>query len=211
MKKQSIFAVIMILIILSCTLVISACNISPSMSTLYKTGIEMACLLEEMIDNSDYLEIQEISSDSIKKYYGNDYDNPSKAYIIQPPTSSRLVELIKIDYADELANIPNHLREQLTYLLDLKYVVLRDILTKDVDFDDVVICNTLIATKNIKGNLGNDVAYVYVFNTGVPIIVYYHQQAKNSIAILSHFLLPESLSNTLELFDKYECKVTEYN
>lgn len=215
MKKRMIMACILCTVLVICLLLSSGCSQPLSDATLYANGIEMTFLMGNMIKDPAYLDIMGLSlySSSAEKFYANDYDAPIRTYVIEVPSDERVLEMLTIEKAEKLNELPSDLREQLLNSISFEAII-SNLILQNTDFDEHTICMVISAQKVIEGTLKNDVAYLYTFETGKPIIVYYRQQANNSILVKSYFMgknVYETLSETREIFENLECTVTVYD
>lgn len=215
MSKRMLMACFLCTVLVICLLLYSGCSQPLPDTTLYDNGIEMTLLMGDMIKNPDYLDILGLSlySSSVEKFYANDYDTPIRTYIIEVPSNERILEMLTIGKTEELNELSSDLREQLRNLSSFEKII-SNLILQNSNFDEHIICMALSAQKVIEGTLKKDVAYLYTFETGKPIIVYYRQQANNSILVKSFFMGKndyETLSETREIFEKLECTVTVYD
>lgn len=219
MKKRAIvFALVLVLVIV--TLVVCGCkNTTLSPATLYKKGIKMTSLMGDMIKNSTFLELRGISSSSssTKEFYANDYDTPIRTYIVAVPSNESILEkamsMTDTDRLDKLKELPENLYKQFSYMATFDLVIM-NMIHKNSSFDETLICQSLIAQEVVEGTLEKDVAYLYTFETGKPIIVYFSQQAPNSIFVRSYFIGKNNfttLSDAREAFAEFDCNVSKYN
>lgn len=214
MKKQKSIVFILSIIIMICVVMASGCNTTLSDEKLYNMGIEMTTLLEDMLKNLASLSDTDSSStpDSVASYLANDYDTPIRTYVIEVPSNERILEILMADEIDKINELPENVREQLCIQASFT-VVLSEITFDNTGHYDYIVCSTFYVEKTIAGTLKRDVAFLYTFETGKPIVVYYHQQSTNSILATARFIgndIYSTLSDTREVFEKYDCNVTEY-
>ena len=211
MKKQRISFCLLIIMIVILAAAVSGCGPTLSNADLYNTGIEMTSLMGEMVKSSTYLDI--IGMLPLDDLTANDYDTPIRTYVIEVPSNENILEIAVSDKLDELKELPENLREQLCALATFDSVI-TEILFESTEIHESPMYLGVYAQKTLEGNLKNDVAYLYVFETGKPIIVHYHQQAKNSITVKARFIgknIFETLSDTRDVFEKFGCKVSLYS
>lgn len=206
------------LIILSCLMVFvfPACKKDVN---LYNEGIEVATTMEKMVKSDDYFgltvsldnDFQQIREE---KLIANDYDTPIKVYSISIPNKDTYLRETGVLETEEWANLSSELREQVKNTLTDEFIfntILNSLISYNNSYKEkVTIFNLLVYRKAIQdSSLKSSIMYLYIFETGNPIIVLF-SASNNKIDVEGHFILSDelnSLSSIRGMFEEYGCEV----
>lgn len=203
MKKISIiiFAFLLILVIAAC----GKDSVSQNKEDLYDLGIEVTKTMQEMVYSDDYISAFSTVEfeDEIVKFKATDYDSPVAVYSLEMPNTKDI--LSKVGNPEFYDKLSNNLKEQLDNRISFSSII--SLINARSGTNTIALCSILTATKydeDIK--LDKDIAYLYVFEKGVPIVVTF---TKTGNANGQFFLLNDSNSyeDISEILGKYSCKV----
>lgn len=200
MKK--IFALILIILILS----LSGCS---NKIDLYETGIDITTTMEILTKDATFNENM-LGSDSYevcKDFAVNDYDSPIKVYSISKHDIEKVFNLI----INDAESLTSEGEEQIKNIINDYSYVLNLIQLKNISNNFEYLryissfkCNKVYEKKRID----EECSYLYVFETGKPILVHY-KQVGDDVYVTGSFLILEdtTLSGLREVFEVYGCKV----
>lgn len=191
MKKNLIF------IIIICFL-ISGCNIKKL--DPYKTGIKVTSSIENLIKDETYM--NKLYKYQYTDYIASDYDTPQKVYEISKNDVNKTYKLFLNDTINLSDEAKNQIRIQSSSFINVLNVV--RIHESKTDFFATSFNYTAIY-KNYK--LKNECAYLYIFETGKPILVHFSQNNHNIYVNAWFFLGETTLSNLRDLFNPYGCEI----
>lgn len=78
--------------------------------------------------------------------------------------------------------------------------------------DFLAVSSILVLYKTYSGSLTNETSLLYVFETGIPILVTFKGKGEiTAIATLIFSNQFNTLSNTREIFEPYGCDVSNFN
>ncbi len=212
MKK--IFSIITISVLLCLTsLLFVGCNQNQG---LYEKGLEMTKGMEELVKSDLYFESVTSGIEKVNKarqnFIANDYDSPTKVYSISMLSREKAEELcVGLLKTDELReqwnNCNDFVKEQI-----LNKCTMQSIYTwinNKQGIDAISFCSLYYAMKQFDGfDLKEEISYLYIFETGKPIIVTFEKSA-NGMKATAQFLLLEdtTLSGVRDEFSKFGCNV----
>ena len=212
MKKitAKIFSALMILLMITFT----GCQ----KTDLYQAGLEMTVLMGEMVANDDYVSmvIGNNSDIDIDKVRARDYDTPVKVYSITSPTFEKSLEKFLQNgatFKENFEKLPESIKEQVKQQINFSAIISIVSHEMESDFDSyesVVLTNSFLAQKKKEGKIEQAIIYLYVFETGQPIIVEYTPITNKEYNIASRFFLSKecnTLSGVRTLFEPYGCEV----
>lgn len=208
MKKT--FTIFLSVLLCACFALCSGCS---KKLDLYDCGKEMTVQMEELIKSDFYadnsglnVELKSIREDFI----ANDYDTPIKTYRIEMPNKMTLVFKLMDITETEWNEISPAVQAQILETISLQLAISRI----NIEMSSVNVfafTNNYIITKQFdKYSLKAEVAYLYIFETGKPIIVTF-TPCHNGITARAQFLTvvdKTSLSALRELFEPFDCTVT---
>lgn len=186
---------------------------------VHSESIEIMKLMEMKANSEDYWQLCiSGTTESFEKhrayFIANDYDTPIRAYKITQPTSDMVKQklLLREGEEEELNNLPEVLREELitryTNLNIIFEVVLNYIQSSDSGTFFSSTCNTSTVIEN--ATIEKAVAYLYIFETGKPIVVLFSNNQQGGVRVQGMFLTNstyETLSLTRDIFEPYGCTV----
>ena len=213
MKKLYFLSLLLIF-----SLLLSSC--SSSEFDIHETSNEIRLLIEEKTRSEEYWQLKSSGYSSLEelreKLIANDYDRPIRCYKIQLlDLDKALEELIIRDTEDpeHYSNLSDSLKEELTnvykhYPITIMTQILHWLSINSRVQEDLA-CSTTKVIENAK--IGDTVVgYLYIFETGKPIIVYYGQIGKSEVVAIGTFITNsdyKTLSKTRDIFEPYGCTV----
>lgn len=207
MKKLS--AIFLAIISCACFVLCSGCS---EQLDLYDCGKEMTIQMEELVKSDFYADNSGLSVElkSIRNdFIANDYDTPIKTYSIKMHDKNELVfKMLNITESD-WNDVSSAAQEQLLEMVSLQLVISR--INLDVgDINVHIFTSNYIITKRFDNySLKTETAYLYLFETGKPIIVTF-TPCHDGITAQAQFLAvgdKTSLSDLRELFEPFNCTV----
>ena len=206
-------------IIASITLLFCAVGCKTNEVDLHKESMNITALMEMKAKSEDYWQLSvsgtRQSFEEDRAYFiASDYDHPIRCYRITKPDSDKCKDklLFKENEQEQFNNLPDELKTDLTKKYSDEKLLFQYIISylQHFDFDNHLasVCNT---TKIIeKLTIEEPIAYLYIFETGKPIVVLFTSDKKNSTTAQG-FFLPNSeyktLSETRDIFEPYGCTV----
>lgn len=195
-----------------CCLLCGFCFLSigckASTQDLYNYGLNMATVMEQMVKNEDYVNMIGKDND-LTKYIANDYDAPIDVYKILYPSNN---ELIKYDENyNEINNLPSDIKDYIIQRYNFT-VTITEILFDNCNFNDIDISTSFYYEEKIDETIKDRVALLYIFETGVPIIVIFEPQ--NGYIDATSLFMPidsiKTLSGARAIFEPFGCTVDKY-
>ncbi|MDE7373659.1 MAG: hypothetical protein K2N18_06315, partial [Clostridia bacterium] len=181
---------------------------------LNRRGLQMTVQLEERIKSDTYSKYcgGDFHESERRAFFANDYDTPTRVYQITVPDAQTILSKMSDYDENEWNELPNSIKEQLLNKVSIQTIV------NQINFqngsDMLWVTSVYIATKQFNNySLKNDVTYLYVFETGKPIIVTFAPY-NGGIKATAQFLVTEkvnSLSSLREVFEPFDCTVTALN
>ena len=182
---------------------------------LYQAGLEMTVLMGEMVENDDYanLLIGNYSEVDIGKVRAKDYDTPVKVYNISQSTFEKTIEELSKNgstFKETYEKLPDSLKEQLKQRINFSSVINLNNQSSS-NFEQIVLANNFVAQRSKKGTIKQETAYLYIFETGKPIIVLFTPITNEEYRMVGMFFMVEeceTLSEVRTLFEPYGCEVS---
>lgn len=207
MKKNFVVLTIVLLIATMCLL--SGCNRD---ADLYEIGLQVTTAMDEIVKSDYYFQLLGYGEENVPSREGfiaNDYDSPERVYIITiPDTESMLKKLGGIDdenYNQQSDTIKKQIIDYHSFI-----TIVPNIINGNNGNEAVVISQSCRVKLSFgKCKLKSEVAYLYVFETGTPILVLFTPD-HNSVTAQGVFLDSNklnSLSEVRELFETFGCTV----
>ena len=199
MKK----VVLSILILSTC---LTGCN---KELNLYDAGIEVTSTMESLLKDENYIDLLGFTDSlesSLEYFVASDYDSPTKVYSLSNPDYEKVCEIYDI----ELSGLSSEAKEQLIERLGNIPGIINMINSKtNSKIDQIIISSSFTCSLNFKGyNIDDQCSYLYVFETGKPILVAYSNTYEGCCATGYFVLLQDpSLSNVRDTFEPYGCEV----
>ena len=200
------------IVILACLLILTmtACGQSRNSDneeTLFDFGIEVTKTMQEMVYSDEYISLYTTVEfeDEIIKFQSTDYDSPIAVYSVEIPNAKDVLSKLGSENIDDYDKLSDNLREQLEHRVSFSSII--SSINAQSGTNTMALCSLLTATKYDKDlELDKSIAYLYVFENGVPIAVTF---TKSGYANGQFLLLSDSKSyeNISEIFNRYSCKV----
>lgn len=178
------------------------CGCGGAKLNLYEAGIEVTSTMEALLKDEAYVDSAlGIGSGNVKDYIASDYDSPIKVYSISKHDADKFEKLL----VKESQEFSDAAKEQIRFYAESFEYALNVIKLNNAK--DVVEFG-FSASKVYKNCvLEEEVAYLYVFETGKPILVRF-EETKGGVYANGFFLrVDATLSSLRDLFEPYGCKV----
>ena len=206
MKKASLLFLTIVLSV--CAVLLTSCNKG---ADLYSLGLQMTVQMEELIKSDTYSKFcnGDFYESQRRAFIANDYDTPTKVYQITAPDAQTILSKMSDYNEDEWNGLSDSIKEQLLNKVTIQTIVNQINIQNGMDI--IWVTNAYVATKQFNNrSLKNDVSYLYIFETGKPIIVTFAPY-NGGIKATAQFIVIEqanSLSALREVFEPFECIVT---
>lgn len=222
-RIKKIFLFFTLILSISTTLILSACH---KQRSLYECGIEITTLIGKMIKDENYLKYIGLESHAtpepqlskLKKLSANDYDTPIRTYKITNPNQNKYRDYILGNKKETYNNLPNEYKEIIDNKLNMLiegngaiFTICHErYLHKEYEWDDYVVASSLSVIKKFQVKLKEPINYLYIFETGHPILVNFTPNDKNTITATGLFFMGDcsSLSAIREITKPFGCTVT---
>ena len=215
--KKTIYLCMLVIVLL----LISSCK--SSKVDIHDANKEICLIMEEKAKSEDYWQLYISGTyrsyeEERKKYMANDYDQPIRCYKIQITDIEKAKE--KIMFAEEkdrehYDNLPAFLQQDIeNAYCSNDFVLMKNIANRitlygsNYEFHSH-ICNTSKALENTKLD-DAATAYLYIFETGKPIIIVCGYESESSGVAYGMFMMNseyKTLSETRDVFEPYGCSV----
>ena len=220
MKKAIIIIIVIVCISFIC--IFTGCN---NQINLYEYGIEVTSLIGEMIKDETYLEYLEITSlakpkpelSPINTFTANDYDEPIRTYSATNPELEKYKSYIlqnKKEVFDKLSDeIKKAINQKINIMLSSNNFIFQissyKYFNEEYSWEDYIIANNTSVIKEFNIRLKEPINYIYVFETGKPIIVNFTPKDKKTTIATGMFFLGDcsSLSSIREELEPFGCTV----
>lgn len=211
MKKTFRFYSILLLIMVL-TVLVSGCTRSDG-DDLYDRGLEVAEIMDGIVKSESYCRLLS-GSDSIdefrkQKLVADDYDSPTHVYSITVPSADELLGTMGEDSTELYNELSDLLKEQIDKRIGFNYII-NTINAKEGGTTMIAassLYNAVTSFDNVS--LSDDIAYLYVFEDGMPIIVVF-TAGENGVGANGYFMFKSELSDisdVKELFEPFGCEV----
>ena len=205
MKKFSIVIFVFLLV-----LAMTACGKSHNShyeEVLFDLGIEVTKTMQEMVYSDEYISLYTAIEfeDEIVKFQAMDYDSPIAVYSVEIPNAKDILSKLGIENIEEYDKLSDNLKEQLDHKVSFSSII--SSINAQSGTNTMALCSLLTATKDDKDvELDKSIAYLYVFEEGIPIAVTF---TKSGYANGQFLLLNDSNSyeDISEIFNTYSCEV----
>lgn len=205
MKKFSIVIFVFLLV-----LAMTACGKSHNShyeEVLFDLGIEVTKTMQEMVYSDEYISLYTAIEfeDEIVKFQAMDYDSPIAVYSVEIPNAKDILSKLGIENIEEYDKLSDNLKEQLDHKVSFSSII--SSINAQSGTNTMALCSLLTATKDDKDvELDKSIAYLYVFEKGIPIAVTF---TKSGYANGQFLLLNDSNSyeDISEIFNTYSCEV----
>ena len=205
MKKFSIVIFVFLLV-----LAMTACGKSHNShyeEVLFDLGIEVTKTMQEMVYSDEYISLYTAIEfeDEIVKFQAMDYDSPIAVYSVEIPNAKDILSKLGIENIEEYDKLSDNLKEQLDHKVSFSSII--SSINAQSGTNTMALCSLLTATKDDKDvELDKSIAYLYVFEKGIPIAVTF---TKSGYANGQFLLLNDSNSyeDISEIFNTFSCEV----
>ena len=200
------------IVILACLLILTmtACGQSRNSDNevaLFDLGIEVTKTMQEMVYSDEYISLYSAVEfeDEIVKFQATDYDSPIAVYSVEIPNAKDVLSKLGSENIDDYDKLSDNLKEQLDHRVS--FVSIISSINAQSGTNTMALCSLLTAMKYDKAlELDKSIAYLYVFEEGVPIAVTFTTSgyANGQFLLLNDSNSYEDIS---EIFNRYSCKV----
>lgn len=206
------------IVMASITLLFCAVGCKSNKIDIHKESMNITALMEMKVKSEDYWQLYDTGTpNSFEKdrayLMANDYDRPIRCYRISKPNPELVMNkfLFRENEQEKYNNLPDELKNDLKQSYsnekNLFQLVINDI-QFSIDNYRATFCNTLKIIEN--ATLEKPIAYLYIFETGKPIIVEFSTYYENAVSVRGYFLVNseyKTLSQTRDVFEPYGCTV----
>lgn len=175
---------------------------------LYKMGLELISVMDEMLNDETYLELMGSSrymEDALEKANTRDYDYPVAVYAISMPEITVLLEEVYGFDRETWDSMSSNLRTQVENRFS--FAMLASQINGLRGTDEIAFSTICTAVDyNKKLNVKEDITFLYIFEEGIPIAVSFSERG----SIQGQFLFledVETLSDVREAFEDVGCSV----
>lgn len=219
--KKTILAIL--ILIITFIFVFTGCN---NQISLYEYGIEITSLIGKMVKDEAYLEYLGITSfakpkpelSPINTFAANDYDTPIRTYTVTNPELEKYRSYLLKNQNEIFDKLSEEVKENINKKISLtlsdnnflfqicNYRYYND---KGYSWEDYIIANNTSVIKEYNIKLKEPINYIYVFETGKPIIVNFTPKDKKTTIATGMFFLGNcsSLSSVREELEPLGCTV----
>lgn len=220
MKKT--IAIIILILCITFIFSLTGCN---KQESLYEYGIEVTTLIGKMVKDEAFLEYTGITTMAkpkpdltpINMFAANDYDTPIRAYKVTTPQLEAYRNYYLKDKNEIFDKLSDEMKDSINKRYNLAFkdgsfifqIVNNKYFTGEITWEDNIIANDMFAVKEFKIKLKEPVNYIYVFETGKPIIVNFTPKDKKTIIATGMFFFGDctSLSSIREDLEPFGCTV----
>ena len=191
-----------------CSLGLASCKKDKAEKTanLYESGIETALVVEEMAKSEIYKEYIGVDYD-ITNVLAEDYRAPISVYSISSPAFEEFFQAVEAgDLEEKWDSLPDSIKEQ----IEGKFNLFNWIISKYAGTQEFAISNLFQASLRFDGKIDEKIAYVYVYETGTPIVVTFTPICDHGYSAMGCFLFGvdcTSMEKIEEVFKPYQCEV----
>ncbi len=177
---------------------------------LFDIGMDLIGIQEEMIESDAYRSIMgvRVSDETMEKLAEGVYDSPSAAYSITLADPDALLKFLTDTDGKDWKDMSETLQEQIK--LRISFTSIFTAINSAHGVDAVVISTQCAASKKLETlALDEEKIFLYVFETGTPIAVWYRDGGASS-----YFLFLEeadTLEDIRKAFAPYKCDVEKLN
>lgn len=187
-----------------------SCSKKIKTDELYDYGLELTKLMETLVKDSAYREVlgTETYDDFIdENVVANDYDSPIKVYEVTKPIAEKFFEQLPAYDKEKYDRLSEEAKEQIYGKVNYNTVCTS---LNSVRSEHIIVSTMLTISKTFSGSISNEIGFLYVFETGVPIFVTFKGESEilaNATFVFSDDL--DTLSKTREIFGVFGCEVKD--
>lgn len=173
---------------------------------LYEAGIDVTSSMELLVKDEAYVERMVGShKTAINDYIASDYDTPVKVYSISKHDTDKVMEM----FSEDMVGLSEEAMKQIRLNAESFSSVIGMVLNSVSGSSDLLwIANVIRCTKVYEGyTLDEECAYLYLFETGKPILVYFREVNGDVYASGYFFLQDTTLSELRDLFAPFGSEV----
>ena len=174
---------------------------------LYKIGLELISVMDEMLGSKEYAEIMASGSvdqvvDSVDT---NDYDSPVAVYRITLPKSDKFVKITGSFDEDRWNSLSPNLQKQIEHRFTFSAIA--NIINSAYGSTNLAFSSLYTAYEENKSiNIKRTTVFLYIFEEGTPIAVTFSKSGgvNGQFVFLDGI---ESLSDVRTVFEPLDCSV----
>ena len=191
-----------------CSLGLVSCKKDKAEKTanLYESGIETALVIDVMARNEIYKASIGLDYD-VTSVLAEDYRNPTNVYSISIPTIEEFFQVVEAGGLEEEWDLlPDSVKEQMESRAD----PFNFIISHYAGHNEVAVSTSYQASLRFDGKIDEKIAYVYVYETGTPIVVTFTPICDHGYSAMGSFLFGvdcTSMEKIEEVFKPFQCEV----
>ena len=180
------------------------------MDKLYDYGLELTISMENLVKDNiyrEFLDIKEYDNFINENVVANDYNSPVKVYEITQPIAEKFFEQLPTYDKETIDKLSEDAKEQLYNKVNYNTICT---LLNSSQPEYINVSTIFTINKTFSGSISNEVAFLYVFETGVPIFVSF--EGKSEIEATAAFVFlkeVDTLYKTSEIFKAFGCEVRD--
>lgn len=208
MKRIALFFSLICLI-----LSLSACGLFAKKDSkdtvLYHAGLDLICVMEEMIQSEEYAEILGVNGveELLEIVDRNDYDYPIAVYSISMPKTVDFLKITANYSEDQWNSLSDILKRQIENRVSFSAIV--SMINGQQGAKKLAVGSLYTAfDKYEKIKVDDTTVYLYVFEEGIPIAITFTESG----GVNGQFVFLEdiaTLSNVRAVFEDYGCSVAK--
>ena len=210
--KKALTKLIITILCLSC---FPFCFVACNNIALYNNGLKVVSLLNDMITDDVFVkDFASVSETELQLIYANDYDSPIHVFEISEPSfDAYIATLNNSDTFKEQFNLLSPAnQEYCSSLIDMRYIVSTINCSSQLHYQTIRLASTFIRTKDFSIHINKSISYLYTFETGKPVLVYFEKLSPSKVRATGYFLFVDdemTFDNVKKYFSPYGCEVTE--
>ncbi len=185
-------------------------------ANLYESGIETALVMEEMAESENFKTLLGAPEYDFTNMLAEDYKVPVSVYSITTPTYEQyfhLLETAKEGEAGPFTETWNSLSDELKEQIKKRFsfsTITNLILSNYAGISQLSVSSVYRAYLRFDGSIEEEISYLYVYETGAPIIVTFTPACCDVYSATGQFLFDvdcSSLDKVRDIFELYNCEV----
>lgn len=194
-----------------CCLLCGFCFLSigchTSTQDLYNYGLNMIAFMDKLVKSDEYVNLG--IGYNVDDFIANDYDTPTDVYKISYPSNEELIKYSS-NY-NKIENLPEDIKNYIIQKYNFSDSLL-EIIVKNCSENDIDVILSCCYETHIDEAIGERIALLYIFETGVPVLVIFDPDKKD-INVSSYFMPIDeikTLSGARTIFEPFGCIIDKY-
>lgn len=180
-------------------------------ANLYEKGIDTILVMEEMMKSEEYAELFGLSDYDLTDVLAEDYRDPTNVYSISVPSNAKILQVLQTSGAidGELwGTLSESLKEQAEFRVGFNTLIMR-VNAMYGGSEKMAIASVYTAHLTFNDSLDETIAYLYVYETGVAVMVTFTPTASAFTASTQLFFADDcaSIETVKEFFTPFGCAV----